>query len=65
MKGLSQREAAAGCGVSCPFMSQVEQGKNNLGFETAIKLCDFYGITIERLAATVRKSPNNRDEEKI
>ncbi len=55
MKGLSQRETAAACGVSYAFISQIETGKNNLGFETAIKLCDFYGITVERLANTVRK----------
>jgi transcriptional regulator with XRE-family HTH domain len=54
MKGLSLREVAKETGISCPFISQVETGKTKLGFESAIRLCDFYGITLERLAETVR-----------
>ncbi len=54
MKGLTLREVEAKTGISNAFVSQVETGKTGLGFENAIKLCDLYGITLERLADTVR-----------
>lgn len=55
LKKLSQRDVEKATGISCAFISQVETGKSGLSFEYAVKLCDFYGLSLERLAATVRK----------
>jgi transcriptional regulator with XRE-family HTH domain len=55
LKGLTIRDVERATGISNAFVSQVETGKANLGFENAIKLCDFYGISLDRLADTIRK----------
>ena len=54
MKGQSLRAVAAATGVSCPFISQIEQGKTLPGLEAAVALCDHYGLKLERLAAIIR-----------
>lgn len=55
MKGLTLREVEKATGLSNAFVSQIETGKTKLGFESAIVLCDFYGITLDRLADLIRK----------
>lgn len=54
MKGLTLREVEKLTGLSNPTISQAENGHHGLKFETAIKLCDLYGISLDRLAKTVR-----------
>ena len=55
MKGLTLRDVEKATGISNAFISQIERGvATGFSFERAIILCDLYGITLERLAATVR-----------
>ena len=55
MKGLSLRDAEAKSGISNARISQIENGAHGFSFHTAIKLCDLYGISLDRLAATVKR----------
>lgn len=55
MKGLSLRDVEKETGISNARISQIEGGAPGFGFHNAVKLCDLYGITLERLAETVRK----------
>lgn len=56
IKGLSQRDVEAATGISCAFICQLEKHNRMMGFDVAITLCDFYGITLDRLAELVRKN---------
>jgi transcriptional regulator with XRE-family HTH domain len=62
MKGLSLRDVEMLTGVSNPTISQAENGHHGLKFVTAVKLCDAYGISLERLAATIRAGKRNRSK---
>lgn len=66
IKGLTLREVATATGISNAFISQLERGKSGLSFELAVKLCDFYGIKLDRLANAVRgsavKAPEDHPE---
>jgi transcriptional regulator with XRE-family HTH domain len=44
--GLSQREAAALCGVSAPFLSDVENGKETLQLGRVLRVCDGLGVRV-------------------
>lgn len=55
IKGKSMRDVEKDIGLSSAFQSQFEQGKTSLGFENAVKLCDYYGIKLDRLAAPYRE----------
>lgn len=56
MKGMTLREVEKATGISNAFISQIETGKaKDVSFTNAIILCDLYGITLERLANTMRK----------
>lgn len=49
--GLTQREVAAGCGVSDPIICEAERGREIL-LTTALKIARFFGATIEELWPT-------------
>lgn len=54
LKGLSLRDVEKATGLSNAYISQIETGKNGIGFNNAVRLCDFYGLSLEKLASTVR-----------
>lgn len=55
LKGLSQRDVEKHTKISNAFISQIETGKAEPSFRNAVLLCDCYGITLERLADTIRE----------
>jgi transcriptional regulator with XRE-family HTH domain len=55
LKGLSLRQVEKSTGISNAFISQVETGKSEISFRNAVKLCDLYNLSLDRLAATVRE----------
>ena len=54
MKGLTLREVETLTGLSNACICQAEKGHHGLTFKNAVKLCDLYGISLDRLAKTVR-----------
>lgn len=54
IKGLSLRDVERLTGLSNASISQTENGHHGLTFKNAVKLCDVYGISLDRLAKTVR-----------
>ena len=44
--GLTQREAAAYCNVSLPFLNEVEQGKPTARIGLVLEVCARFGIEI-------------------
>jgi len=62
LKGLTLRDVEKATGLSNAFISQIETGKVGIGFVNAVKLCDFYGITLERLADTIRKNKASAED---
>jgi len=54
LKGFSLREVEAQTGITNAFICQIETGKSMPSFEKAVILCDFYGLSLEKLASTVR-----------
>ncbi len=54
MKGLTLREVEKLTGISSGCISEVENGHHGLTFKNAIKLCDVYDISLDRLAKTIR-----------
>jgi transcriptional regulator with XRE-family HTH domain len=54
MKKLTIRDVEKLTGISNATVSQLENGRHGLTFVNAIKLCDLYGISLNRLASTVR-----------
>lgn len=63
IKGVSLRDVAKATGLSNPFISQVENGHSELSFKNAVILCRYYGITLDRLAATIESKPPRAGEE--
>ncbi len=57
LKGLTIRDVEKATGLSNAFISQIENDKCELGFRTAVILCRFYNITLDRLAATLEDKP--------
>lgn len=62
MKGLTLREVEQLTGISNARISQIETGAKGEGFtfHNAVKLCDLYGISLDRLAKTVRAGNDER-----
>lgn len=56
MKGVTLREVEAATGLSNAFISQLETGKSEPSFRNVVTLCAFYGITLERLAKTLKQT---------
>jgi transcriptional regulator with XRE-family HTH domain len=55
MKGLTLREVEAKIGLTNARISQIENGAPGFSFQNAVKLCDLYGISLDRLAKTIRE----------
>lgn len=53
LKGARLRDVSEAIGLSISYLSDIEHDRGELTFRTAIKLCRYYGITLQRLAATV------------
>lgn len=56
--GLTLEEAAAVCGVSYPFLSALENGKETVRFNKLLQVLQGLGI---ELGASVRTWSNQRD----
>jgi transcriptional regulator with XRE-family HTH domain len=56
--GMSQSDVARAVGVSVKTYQPWDQGKRSFTFETAVKLADAIGCTLEDLAG--RKVPKTR-----
>lgn len=50
--GLRQADAAALCGVSEPFLNQLEGGKASVRLDAVLKVCTGLGIALEILLPT-------------
>lgn len=48
-RGISQRAFAQMIGVSQSYLSSVESGENNIGFNNLCKISDGLGIPLHRL----------------
>lgn len=55
LKGLSLRQVEKGTGISNATLCQLEKGLYGLSFMNAVKLSDFYGVSLDRLAKQIRK----------
>ena len=47
--GQSQREAAAGLGISQALLSHYENGAREPGLDFVVCVCDYYGVTADFL----------------
>ena len=47
--GQSQREAAAGLGISQVLLSHYENGAREPGLDFVVRVCDYYGVTADFL----------------
>lgn len=47
--GQSQREAAAGLGISQALLSHYENGAREPGLDFVVRVCDYYGVTADFL----------------
>jgi HTH-type transcriptional regulator, competence development regulator len=57
IRSLTLRDVEKATDSSNAFLSQVESGKvKDLSLRNALTLCDFYGITLERVATLLRTS---------
>lgn len=54
LKGLTLREVEEQTGICNATICQAEKGQHGLTFKNAVTLCDFYGLSLDRLAETVR-----------
>lgn len=63
LKKLSLRDVEKACGVSKASICQAENDVHKLDFISTVKLCDFYGLTLDRLAGTIRKPTPTRSGE--
>ena len=50
--GLRQADAAALCGVSEPFLNELEKGKPTVRLDSVLKVCTGLGITLALKLAT-------------
>ena len=48
--GLTQRDAAALCNVSLPFLNSLEQGKESAHLGKALAVCVRFGIEVRLIA---------------
>ena len=51
MRGLLQQEVAELIGVSQPYYSRIEQGKRDVDFALALKICDCLKIDISEFTS--------------
>ena len=50
---LSQSSAASKCGHGKQWLSDIENGRNNIMFYDAYRLCEIYGISIKELSDNI------------
>lgn len=48
-RGISQRSFALMIGVSQPYLSSIESGRGNVGFNNLCKIADGLGVSLESL----------------
>ena len=48
-RALSQRETAAGLGVSQALLSHYENGAREPGLDFVVRVCDYYGVSADYL----------------
>ena len=49
----TQEEVAEAVGLTPAFIGHIERGERSLSLETLIKLCNYYGVTIDYLLADI------------
>ena len=52
-RGISQRQICEYSGLSQKYVSDIENGKRNLGIDTVVMLCNFFNISIGDFFLTV------------
>lgn len=45
-RGISQRQICEYSGLSQKYVSDIENGKRNLGIDTIVMLCNFFNLSI-------------------
>lgn len=58
-KGLYQREVAEMMGVTEACYSQIERGKRDLSFTTALNICAILGINFNKFIKTLKEKENS------
>ena len=49
----TQEEVAEAVGLTPAFIGHIERGERSLSLDTLIKLCNYYGVTIDYLLADI------------
>lgn len=52
-RGISQRQICEYSGLSQKYLSDIENGKRNLGIDTIVMLCNFFNMSIGDFFLTV------------
>ena len=52
-RGMSQKQAAADLGISQALLSHYENGAREPRLEFVLKICEYYGVTADRLLGRV------------
>lgn len=56
----TQEQVAEAIGVTPAFVGHIERGQRSLSLDTLIRMCNFYGVTIDYLLADIL--PPGKDE---
>ena len=59
-RGMSQKQAAADLGISQALLSHYENGAREPRLEFVMKVCDYYGVTADRLLGRVDAQDDSR-----
>lgn len=60
--GLSIEQAAKNLSISAGYLSQIENGRRNVGTETAIKISKYYNLKIEDIFLASRYAVREVEE---
>ena len=58
--GQSQREAAAGLGISQALLSHYENGAREPGLDFVVRVCDYYGVTADFLLGSTSEPTDEK-----
>ena len=61
----TQEEVAEAVGLTPAFIGHIERGERSLSLETLIKLCNYYGVTIDYLLADILPADTDAVTEQI
>ena len=61
-RGMSQKQAAADLGISQALLSHYENGAREPRLEFIGKICEYYGVTADRLLGRVDPLDDNRQQ---